>query len=56
MLQIITTIFAYAVTGQLSWHVQNCGLITSLQSKWEETCFHEISAVEWVLVFGTFFC
>ena len=28
--------FAHSVTAELSWHVQNCGLIVSLFSKWEQ--------------------
>ena len=34
--------FAHATTAQLSWHVQNCDLIKSLETKLKQNTFYEI--------------
>ena len=34
------TNLAHAMTAKLSWHVQNCDLIGSLESKWEQKEFY----------------
>ena len=37
--------FAHAMTAELSWHVQDCGLIGSLESKFELKYFYDFSSI-----------
>ena len=37
--------FAHVTTAELSWHVQNCDLIRSLEWKLQQTEINEISVM-----------